>query len=273
MELEVDGRKVYAATGGRPFDAAKPVIVFLHGAGCDHTVWQLPARWFAWHGYSVLAPDLPGHGRSEGSPQPTLADLARWTGHLLDASGAKTASLIGHSMGGSIALEAAALLGDRAAGIALFGTAGAVPVHKDLLAAAREKPELAYAMMTAWAHGTDAKLGGNPAPGLWMTGGTMALFARNAPGTLHADLAACSAWTSGPAAARNVRCPALLVIAENDIMTPAKAGHELARLIPGSRTVTIPACGHMLLAEAPDAVLDALIDFFATAAAAPAVHR
>ncbi len=51
-------------------------------------------------------------------------------------------------------------------------------------------------------------------------------------------------------------------------MTPPKMGQELGRLLAGSRTVTIPNCGHMLLAEAPDAVLDALIDFFAPAYAA-----
>jgi pimeloyl-ACP methyl ester carboxylesterase len=268
MELKVDGRKVYAATGGRPFDAARPVVVFLHGAGCDHTVWQLPSRWFAWHGYSVLAVDLPGHGRSEGVPLATIPDLAGWVVHLLDAAGARTATLIGHSMGGAIAVEAAAALGDRAAGIALIGTAAAIPVHKDLLTAAKEEPERAYAMMTAWAHGTDAKLGGNPAPGLWMTGGTLALFARNGAGVLHADLAACAGWTSGADAARKVKCPALVVIAANDIMTPPKVGQELARLIAGSRSITVPACGHMIPAEAPDAMLDALIGFAAPAKAA-----
>jgi pimeloyl-ACP methyl ester carboxylesterase len=268
MQLDVDGHKVYAATGGRPFDAARPVVVFLHGAGCDHTVWQLPSRWFAWHGHSVLAVDLPGHGRSEGAPLATIPDLARWVVHLLDAAGARTATLIGHSMGGAVALEAAAAMGERAAGIALIGTASAIPVHKDLLGAARETPERAYAMMTAWAHGTDAKLGGNPAPGLWMTGGTLALLARNGPGVLHTDLAACAAWTSGPDAARRVECPALVVIAANDIMTPPKAGQELARLIAGGRSITAPGCGHMIPAEAPDAMLDALIGFAAPAKAA-----
>jgi pimeloyl-ACP methyl ester carboxylesterase len=138
-------------------------------------------------------------------------------------------------------------------------------VHRDLLAAAKEEPGRAYQMMTAWAHGTAAKLGGHPVPGLWMTGGTLALFARNQPGVLHADLEACNAWKSGPDAARKVRCPALVIIAANDIMTPAKAGQELARLIAGSRAITVENCGHMLPAEAPDAVLDALIDFFAPA--------
>ena len=82
MQLKVDGRQVYAATGGRTFDAAKPLIVFLHGAGMDHTVWQLPARSFAWHGYSVLAPDLPGHGRSEGPALSSVAAMAAWVAQV-----------------------------------------------------------------------------------------------------------------------------------------------------------------------------------------------
>ncbi len=268
MELTVDGHKVHAATGGRPFDAGKPAVLFIHGAGCDHTVWQLPARWFAWHGFSVLAVDLPGHGRSQGAPLGNITDMARWAVRVLDAAGVRQAALIGHSMGGSIALEVAAAFPERITRLGLIGTAAAVPVHRALLAAAREEPERAYAMMTAWAHGTAAKMGGNPAPGLWMTGGTMALFARNAAGVLAADLEACSAWKSGPEAAARVRCPALVVIAAKDIMTPAKAGRELAGSIAGSRTVTVDDCGHMLLAEVPDAVLDALIGFFAPAGAA-----
>ena len=268
MQLAVDGRSVYAATGGRPFDRALPATLFLHGAGCDHTVWQLPARWFAWHGASVLATDLPGHGRSEGPPLRSIAELAGWVERLLDAVGLDDAALIGHSMGAAVALEAAAALGTRIRHLALLGTAASIPVHEALLSAARDDPNRAYAMMTAWAHGLDAKLGGHPVPGLWMTGGTLALFARNAPGVLHTDLAACAGWKSGPEAAARVRCPALVVIAANDIMTAPKAGHELVRLLPAGRTVTIAGCGHMLVAEKPDAVLDALIDFCAPAKAA-----
>ena len=268
MELTVDGRRVYAATSGRTFDPARPAVLFVHGAGGDHTVWPLQARWFAWHGHSVLAVDLPGHGRSEGPALGSVPELAQWLGRVLDAAGVKRAAIVGHSMGGAIALEAAAALPERVARIALLGTAASIPVSAALLDAARDAPERAYQMMTAWAHGFAARMGGNPVPGLWMTGGTLALFARNAPGVLHADLSACAAWTSGPAAAGRVRCPALVVIAANDIMTPPRNGAELARLIPGSRTVTLSDCGHMLVAEQPDATLDALAAFFAPAEAA-----
>ena len=127
MELKVDGRRVFAATGGRPFDRARPPVVFLHGAGCDHSVWQLPARWFAWHGFAALAVDLPGHGRSEGPPLTAVADLAQWAARVLDAAGVEEAALVGHSMGGAVALEAAAALGRRIGRLALLGTAASDP--------------------------------------------------------------------------------------------------------------------------------------------------
>jgi pimeloyl-ACP methyl ester carboxylesterase len=263
MELNVDGRKVYAATGGRAFDRTLPAVLLVHGAGMDHTVWQLPARWLAWHDHSVLAVDLPGHGRTEGPALASVAEMAAWLGRVMDAAGTARAGIVGHSMGGAIALEAAAALPERVTRIALLGTAAAIPVSRVLLEAARDAPERAYQMMTTWSHGHAAKMGGHPVPGLWMTGGSLALFARNAPGVLHADLAACAAWSSGAAAAERVRCPTLIVLAANDIMTPPRNGAELVRLIPGSAIVTIADCGHMLVAEQPDATLDALIGLFA----------
>jgi pimeloyl-ACP methyl ester carboxylesterase len=261
MQILVDGKRAFAATGGRPFDPAQPVVVFIHGAGQDHSNWQLPARWCAWHGFAVLAPDLPGHGCSEGPPLASVPDLAAWIGRFLTACGAPAAALIGHSLGGAIALEAAAALGERIQRLALLGTAPALPVNEELLRAARDEPELAHRLITAWALAADAKLGGNAVPGLWLSNASIALLARNAPGVLYADFRACAAWTSGPQAARRVRCPTLILMGAQDVMTPPRAVRQLAEAIPGAVTATINGCGHMLMAEAPDAVLDALIGF------------
>src|SRR5260370_42556011 len=83
VQLVVDGAKIFAGTGGRDFDPALPTVVFLHGAGLDHTVWALLARWFAHRGFDVLAPDLPGHGRSEGEPLESIAAMADFTAALI----------------------------------------------------------------------------------------------------------------------------------------------------------------------------------------------
>src|ERR1700742_32285 len=123
MQLSVNGIDAFVATGGKPFDKSLPVIVLLHGAGFDHSTWALQSRWFAHHGYAVLAPDLPGHGRSAGQALPTIADMADWTAALLDAAGVSQARLVGHSMGSLIALETAAHHPERVSGLSLIGTA------------------------------------------------------------------------------------------------------------------------------------------------------
>ena len=96
MQLVVRGMKIFAGTGGREFDPALPSVVFLHGAGLDHTVWALLARWFAHHGCAVIAPDLPGHGRSDGEPLDNIAAMADFTADLLASAGARNAVIIGH---------------------------------------------------------------------------------------------------------------------------------------------------------------------------------
>ena len=268
MQICLDGKRAYAATGGRGFDPAKPVVVFVHGAGQDHTNWQLPARWFAWHGHAVLAVDLPGHGRSEGPPLASVAEMAAWIGRLLAALEVEAAACVGHSLGGAVALEVAAGRAVRVTRLALLATASALPVNDQLLKAARDQPLEAHRLITAWALAADAKLGGNAVPGLWLTNTSLALLARNGPGVLYADFKACASWRSGPEAARGLDCPALIVMGGKDVMTPPRAGRQLADAIPGARSIMIASAGHMLMAEAPDAVLDALMAFFGPAAAA-----
>ena len=89
MRLDVDGSETFVGTGGRDFDPALPAVVFLHGAGMDHTVWALLARAFAHHGFAVLAPDLPGHGHSAGEALSSITALADWTAALIDAAGVR----------------------------------------------------------------------------------------------------------------------------------------------------------------------------------------
>lgn len=265
MHLTVDGAGVYAHTGGRQFDAAKPAAVFVHGAGLDHTVWALQARYVAHHGFSVLAPDLPGHGRSDGKPLATVEAIADWIAALLDAVGAKRAVLIGHSMGGAASLEVAARHPQRVAKLALLGIAPRMPVHPDLIEAAEKDPALAREMIVDWAHGARGRIGGNRAAGLWIANTARRLIdSVGAGGVLARDLKACDAWTGGAAAAAKIACPTLLILGAEDRMTPARAGKELAAAIPGAEVDVLPDCGHMMMVEQPDLTLDALRKFLGT---------
>ena len=68
----------------------------------------MQTRYFAYHGYSILAVDFPGHGRSEGEFIKSIEEMADWIPELLSAAGLEKASLVGHSMGALVALECAA---------------------------------------------------------------------------------------------------------------------------------------------------------------------
>ena len=257
MQLTANGVETFVATGGKPFDPQLPTVVFLHGAGFDHSAWALHSRWFAHHGFGVLAPDLPGHGRSMGKPLQSIEAMADWTVALIRAAGGSRAKLIGHSMGSLVALETAARHKECVTELCLIATSDAMAVSTDLLSAAERNTHDAIDMVSIWGLGFPAEIGGSLAPGLWMHGGAQRTLESAAPGVLHSDLAACNAYRNADTAARGVTVPVTLILGERDMMTPAKSGRALAAAFANARTVVISGAGHMLMAERPDEVLAA----------------
>ena len=214
--------RLYAYTGGRPFDPARPTVVFIHGAQHDHSVWILQSRYLAHHGYSVLAFDLPGHMRSEG---PALATVEAMADRLRDgvlAAGATQLLLVGHSMGSLIALELARRMPDRTRGVALVAAAFPMRVSDALLVATRSDVPQALDMINVWSH--SAALAAferkpcSPGPGFsnaWQNLRLMQRIARrDGPDVLPLDFAACNSYAGGLDAARSLPCPALFVLGQ-----------------------------------------------------------
>ena len=267
MELMVNDQKVYAYTGTHTPKPDQATVVFVHGAGMDHSAWILQSRYFAYHDYNVLALDLPGHGRSDGAPLPTIAALADWLAALLETTGRGPATLVGHSMGSLAVLECAARYPALVESIALLGTAVPMTVGKPLLEAAGANDHAAIDMIVQWGHSPSAHFGGNRAPGLWLTGGGLRLLERAGAGVLFNDLKACNEYQDGLLSAAKVCCPALLVLGAQDLMTPPKATQALIDTLSKAQVVKLPHCGHMMMIEKPDETLDALIGFIINAAA------
>jgi pimeloyl-ACP methyl ester carboxylesterase len=233
-------------------------MVFVHGTGQDHSIWVLPGRYFARHDRNALAVDLPGHGRSAGTAMQRVEDMADWLIAVLDTAGLDRAAIAGHSLGSLVALAAAARHPDRVRAIALVGTAVPMPVSGDLLEAARENRHEAIDMLNNWGFSDAARRGGNPTHGNWMLAVGERLLERARPGVIYTDLTACNDYASGLEHAAAVRCPALLILGERDRLTPPRAARQLAATLPDAETVILEGCGHAMLAEQPDAVLEHL---------------
>ncbi|MEP4378987.1 MAG: alpha/beta hydrolase [Alphaproteobacteria bacterium] len=266
MDMNVDGETVFVHTGGREFDAEKPTLVLVHGGGNDHSAWGLQTRYFAHHGYNVLVPDLPGHGRSGGATPSSIEDFAAWLWRFVDAAGTdgdrvETVHLAGHSMGSLIALAAAAQMPVRTSSLILIGPSGHMQVHPDLLTATAANDPVAWEMITDWGFGKPAHKGGHQAPGLWLRGGGRALLASCPADVLGSDLAACNDWTGALEAAAKVACPTLFLMASGDRMTPVGASKGLRAAIEDARSEILPDTGHMIMVERPNETIDLISGF------------
>ena len=260
MKIKLKDQTAYAFSGGRDVLPNQSNIMFVHGASLDHTVWTLPARHFVRRGQNVLAVDLPGHGLSDGPFLPKIGQYADWLIEVLDALEIEKTALVGHSMGSLIALECAARNADRIRSLVLVGTAVPMPVTDYLLNAAKNNPQAAIEMLTAWGHSADAHFGGNETPGMWMIGGLLRLFEQGKPGALFNDLAACNDYKTGIEAAQRIKCPTMLILGQHDLLTPVRFAKQLASHIHNAQIRILRRTGHTIMSEKPDALLDALIE-------------
>ena len=254
MFFNLAGNRVHALTGGQPFDPNLPAVVFLHGAGMDATVWALQTRWFAHHGFAVLALDLAGHGRSDGTPLPTIEAMADWVSAALLAVAAPPAAVVGHSMGSLVALALAAKHPKRVLQLALIGTALEMKVGPDLQTAADAGSADAVDMVNLWGHGTRAGFGHAETPGVWMIAGGQRLLERAHPGSLATDLKACADFDAA-SITEMVRVPTLILQGAKDMMTPPKGARALSSALSCSTLKIYPGAGHMLMVEEGGSVL------------------
>lgn len=257
----------------------RPSFVLVHGGGLDHQSWTPVARHLARAGHGLIAPDLPGHGRSAG---PTCADVPSMAGWLLDlihaitttqeALGKSPLIIAGHSMGSMIALECAAAAGRgdtrsrlRIAGIALLGSAFPLAVAPALLDMAKSDEAAARQKVNGWSHATTRPGEGEVTPSMAAAmAANLAAMERQAPGVLHTDFKACADYAYGLRRAGELSCPALLLLGEKDRMTPPRGAEGLATALQGrvaAATEILPGAGHNLMGEQPEQVAKALIAF------------
>ena len=265
MYLTVNNAPTYCYTGGKPFDAAKPTAIFIHGVLNDHSVWVLQTRYLAHHGWNVLAIDLPGHCRSAGEPPASVEAAADFILALMDAAGLEKAVLIGHSLGSLIALEAAGRAPGRISQLVLVGTAFPMRVSPALLEASVSNPMKALEMVNVFSRSTLAPPPSALGPGTWVYGASMALGRRvlasnTTANVFHTGFKACDSYQNGLQAMAQVTCTVLFVLGQADQMTPPKAAQGLIKAAKEAQVVYLPG-GHQQMNETPEAMLAALQGF------------
>lgn len=261
MYFDVNGKQVFATTGGKAFDKQKKTVIFLAGSALDHTVWGLHSRFFAFRNYSVLCPDTPGHTHSEGPPLESIEEIADWLDAVVTTLQIKDLSLVAHSQGCLVALEYASRYPDKLRSLSLICSGLATPVNDYLLNAAEKDPRAAVDMMISWGFGEAGHFHQGPIPGSSMAGGGFRTMWRNSVGQLATDLHACNNYRNGKVAAAAVRCPTQVLIAGKDRMAPAKATAALVEHLQNPQVDHIASSGHMLPLEAPDQCRALLKDF------------
>lgn len=227
----------------------RPPLVLIHGAGGSHLYW--PAQLRRLPGGPVYALDLPGHGRSGGEGCASIPAYAERVRAWLRAAGVGPAVLCGHSLGSAVVLELALRWPEEAVGLILLGAAARLRVNPELLEALANPGSFIAAVrqLTAWSYGP-----GTPPELLALAARRMA---ETGPEVLLGDFQACNAFDIS-AQLGEIRQPALVLCGEHDRMVPLRQSQALAAGLPNAHLEMIPAAGHMLMLEQPDAVQEAL---------------
>lgn len=257
MQLTVAGREVRVSTAGAPVTPDKPLVLFVHGAGMDRTGWAMVTRAFAHRGYSVVVPDLPGHGGSAGPPATSVEDYAAWVLDLIDELGVGPAHLVGHSMGAAICLAAAAAAPDKVRSLVLIGTGASMPVHPDLQRAADDADPRAVDLIMDWGLSTASQLHRHSIPGMALREAGQRSM-RNNISALGQDLRASAAYSDALAAAAKVECPALVITGDQDRMTRPADSVPLIEALQQVESVEMERTGHMIQLERPHEVIAAI---------------
>lgn len=258
MFAEVMGEKIFYETVGEG-----PAVVFVHGLGGTGNVWfaqrQALGRFF-----KVVTLDLPGSGRSDRSRLDFSMD--RWADQvagLADVLGLGKFTLVGHSMATILAQKCAARHSSRFDGLVLCGALTELPASGKDAFRQRQAAVLQEGMIAV----ADLVLGGALTPATMASNPVLAGFCRemllaNDPAAYAAQ---CGALIAGSARAEqmHIRCPTLVMLGDQDFVTPLSMAREIVEAIPGARLRIVPATAHLTMAERPDFFQEALVQFLA----------
>jgi pimeloyl-ACP methyl ester carboxylesterase len=231
-----------------------PPVILIHGAGGNYLHWPPALRRLP--GARILAPDLPGHGKSAGIGRQSIADYARVIRDFMRAVTISKAILVGHSMGAAIALHLAIHNPRHVLALGLLGAGARMRVNPELLDNSASDATLPLALKfierNAYGERADHR----------MKAQAMQQLAAVRPTVLHGDFLACNSFDEFASAGR-ARMPALVLCGDEDRFAPLRYSEYLAATMKKARLVRVEQAGHMVMLEKPETVSAALAEFIA----------
>ncbi|MCL5959716.1 MAG: alpha/beta hydrolase [Chloroflexi bacterium] len=229
-------------------------IVFIHGSGGNGAQWAYQSRYFSKR-YNVVALDLPGHGRNRGETLKEIGDMAGYVLSEIERLQLNRPALVGHSLGGAVALQAALDRPPALGSLVLVGTGARLRVLPSFLESILTDHDKALGDMAGYIFSRNA-----PEP---IVDKAMSESRKVPARVLYDDLAACDRFDVMQRLGE-IRLPTLIVVGRDDFMTPVKYSEYLKANIPGSHLEIIEGAGHMVMLEQVDR-FDSVLDTFLSA--------
>lgn len=223
-------------------DPNRKALVLIHGAGGNHLSWPSQLRRLS--GYRVYSPDLPGHGKSKGHGLQGIESYGKVTAAWIQGLELPKIFLAGHSMGGAIALWVALKHPELVRGLILISSGARLPVNLSLIEEMATQVGFPTAVdkITSWSFSSRIE----PA----LVENVKKQMLKTRPSVLAGDFRACDSFDlSGQLG--EITVPTLVLVGNEDRMTPERFSEGLAAGIPGAELEVISGAGHMLPLEKP----------------------
>lgn len=238
-------------TGEKGISPERLTLILLHGAGGSsqtflHQLRQLDRT------MNVVAVELPGHGGTPGPGRDTISGYAAWVEETLSSFPIKSFFLVGHSMGGAIALELALRSWSRIKGLILIASGAELRVAAKILEGLAREPEPTMALINRWCFPPDA----DPQ----MIQQSLELLRQTPIQVTYNDFQACNRFDRSENIS-TITLPTLILVGERDAMTPPAFSEALQKEILHSKLVLVPGAGHLVMLEKPREVNRAIETF------------
>jgi pimeloyl-ACP methyl ester carboxylesterase len=220
----------------------KDSLVFIHGAGGNWTSWYLQRDYFS-RDFNCFVMELPGHGAAQGQGAQEVKSYSLWVMGALEELEVTVPFIIGHSMGGAVAMDLALRFPALPKGLVLVGTGARLRVLPRILDEIKEDFVQAVESVCEITFTKDA-------PEEMLRAATAEML-KTSPDVLHGDFSACDRFDIMKEVA-GINTPVLIICGDQDALTPVKYSRYLAERIAGSRLEVIEGAGHMVMLERPE---------------------